>query len=246
VGKTSAAINLAYLAALEGKKTLLWDLDLQGSATYLLGLPAPERKSLKVFHGGKSAVKKRLQPTPYKNLDILPADFSLHELNRHLDKAQKPTIQLRKRLESLRKKYDHIIIDSPSGYSMLSKNVIRAIDLLLIPVLPNALAMDTFETLRKQVKEDSAEDLLVFPFFSMVDRRKQLHREVTGLHVNGTRGFLHASIPYSSKIEQMATEQAPLATFDTRSAAAKAYNALWNEIKTNVGMYERVKQIKMW
>ncbi len=80
----------------------------------------------------------------------------------------------------------------------------------------------------------------------MVDRRKQLHREIIGLHQNGTRGFLHSNIPISSKVEQMAVELAPLLAYDKRSAAAKAYKELWEEISTNINMYERVKKIKMW
>ena len=35
VGKTSTAVNLAYLAACEGRRTLLWDHDPQAAATYI-------------------------------------------------------------------------------------------------------------------------------------------------------------------------------------------------------------------
>lgn len=246
VGKTSTALNLAYLSAHEGKRTLLWDLDLQGSVNFLLGQSAPRKKSIKVIGGSKSTIKKRLQPSRFKGLDVLPADFSLYEIDKRLHATEAPSAQIGKVLDALRKKYDNIIIDSPPGFSILSRSVLKAIDVLLIPVLPTPLAMDAFENLHKQVKKESNGSLLVFPFFSMVDRRKQLHRKITELHLNGKRGFLHTIIPYSSKIEQMAVNRAPLLTFDTRSVAAKAYKSLWSELKTNIGMHARVKKIKMW
>lgn len=246
VGKTSTALNLAFLSAQEGKRTLLWDLDLQGSINFLLGQPSPEKKSIKVFGGGKATVKKRLQPSRFKKLDILPADFSLYDIDKRLNATEAPSTQIGKVLGVLKKRYDTIIIDSPPGFSILSRSILNAIDILLIPVLPSPLAMDAYENLRKQVKKESNGNLLVFPFFSMVDRRKQLHRKITELHLNGKRGFLHTLIPYSSKIEQMAVHKAPLLAFDTRSTAAKAYQALWNELQTNVGMHDRVKKIKMW
>ena len=75
---------------------------------------------------------------------------------------------------------------------------------------------------------------------------KHVHREILELHQNGTRGFLRNNIPFSSNIERMAVELAPLQAYDGRSEASKAYKELWEEIKTNIGMYERVKKIKMW
>lgn len=53
VGKTSAAVKLAYLAALEGARTLLWDLDPQGASTYLF------RVNAKIKGGGRKLVRGR-------------------------------------------------------------------------------------------------------------------------------------------------------------------------------------------
>ena len=50
VGKTSAAVNLAVLAAREGARTLLWDLDPQGASTYLF------RVKPKIKGGGRKLV----------------------------------------------------------------------------------------------------------------------------------------------------------------------------------------------
>jgi len=56
VGKTSAAVNLAALAAAGGERVLLWDLDPQGAATFLL------RVKPKIKGGGRRLVRGRAIP----------------------------------------------------------------------------------------------------------------------------------------------------------------------------------------
>lgn len=54
VGKTTTAVNLAWLAAASGRRTILWDIDPQGSATYILRGEPSERASA-VVRAGQSA-----------------------------------------------------------------------------------------------------------------------------------------------------------------------------------------------
>jgi cellulose biosynthesis protein BcsQ len=104
----------------------------------------------------------------------------------------------------------------------------------------------TYDQLRTHLKQAAHKNLLVAPFFSMVDRRKKLHREVTSLLENGANGYLETNIPYASIVEQMGLRQAPLATYDTRSAATRAYRALWKEIQRMLSLQKRIERIKMW
>ena len=246
VGKTTTAVNLAYQAACEGARTLLWDLDLQGAAGYFLKAGKPASKSIRLFSNGKIESRDCVQPTEYDRLHILPADFSLYKLDRMLSARKRSKSRLQKIITPLKKSFDHIILDCPPGFSLLTLNLFRAATAILVPVIPNPLALENLDLLRRRVKKNASKDLLVFPFFSMVDRRKQLHREIVQLHMNGKRGFLHTQIPYSSQIERMAVKQAPLGAFAGRTEAARAYRALWEELETNIAMYDRVKKIKMW
>lgn len=246
VGKTSTAVNLAYIAAKRGQKTLLWDMDLQGSATLMLHTDARKDKSIRPFASPGKSLKPQIQQTAHKRLHILPADFSLHKLEKKLGEINKPVKAIKKHLASLAGKYDYVFIDCPAGYNQYTQALQQLADVFLIPVIPTPLTLSSYDLFKKQLKKDAKKNLIVFPFFSMIDRRKKLHREVAGLRRNGTTGFLHTQVPYSSKVEQMAVELAPLHTFDTRSAAAKAYNALWDEITNNLEMYARVEKIKMW
>ena len=246
VGKTTTAVNLAYLSAKEGNRTLLWDMDLQGSASLLLQSGTKKAKSVSVFSKEGPDAKSQIQHTSFKNLDLLPADFSLHKLDQEIGDLKKPKKRIKSILQPLSKKYDKIFIDCPAGYTPFIQTLQYIADVFLVPIVPSPLTLKSYEIFKKRLKKRSREKLIVFPFFSMVDRRKQLHREIIGLHKNGTRGFLHTNIPFSSKVERMGVELAPLLSYDMRSAATKAYKKLWEEINTNIGMYERVKKIKMW
>ena len=95
VGKTSTAVNLAYLAAREGRRTLLWDLDPQGAATFLF------RVRPRVKGGGRGLVTRKrpmeaaLKATDFDGLDLLPADFSYRNMDLDLDDTKKRTRRLR-------------------------------------------------------------------------------------------------------------------------------------------------------
>ena len=246
VGKTTTAVNLAYLSAKSGKKTLLWDVDLQGSATLLLHTPNGKVKSVRVLSESPKKAKSHIYDTPFKNLDILPADFSLHKLDHEVRELNKPNKQIKSILATFEKKYDNVFIDCPAGYSSFTQALQQIVDVFLIPIVPSPLTMKSYELFKQRLKKNAKKNLIVFPFFSMVDRRKQLHKEIITLHRNGKRGFLHGHIPASSHVERMAVEMAPLFSFGKNSAAARAYKGLWDEINTNIEMYDRVKKIKMW
>ena len=85
VGKTSAAVNLAYLAARGGARTLLWDLDPQGGSTYLLRVKPKVRGGGRKLVRGKSAIDALIKGTDYDGLDLLPADFSYRHMDLALD-----------------------------------------------------------------------------------------------------------------------------------------------------------------
>ena len=143
VGKTTTAINLAYLCAASGRKTLVWDLDPQSAATYTLGVDAPESElaSAKKLVSGKRELPELIVPTVYDGLDLLPASFSYRKFDIHLSERQNPTERLLKMSRALRENYSALFLDCPPGMSLLSENVLRAADALIIPLLPTPLSV---------------------------------------------------------------------------------------------------------
>ena len=68
VGKTTTAVNLAYLCAAGGRATLLWDLDPQGAATYLLRCEAQEHVSAKKLVAGKRELPELVIPSQHEEI----------------------------------------------------------------------------------------------------------------------------------------------------------------------------------
>ena len=101
VGKTSAAVNIAYFAARDGLRTLLWDLDPQGSATYLFRVKAKVKGGGNALVRGKRTLDDGIKGTDFDQLDLMPADFSYRNLDLDLDSTKRPTDRIRRLLAPL-------------------------------------------------------------------------------------------------------------------------------------------------
>jgi chromosome partitioning protein len=227
VGKTSAAVNLAYLAARDGYRTLLWDLDPQGASTYLF------RVRPKIPGGGRRLVRRKtdvaelIKGTDHDRLDLLPADFSYRHMDLALDAFKRPTSRLARVLEPIREDYDYVFLDCPPSISLVSESVFEAADALLVPIIPATLSARTFEQLLARVDGPQ-----VFGFFSMVDIRKRLHRDlVARLRLAHPAAMLGAAIPTSEEVELMGEERTAVAEIAPTSPAAMAYETLWLDLR---------------
>ena len=230
VGKTSAAVNLAYLASREGWKTLLWDLDPQAAATYLFRIRPRVKGGSKALVHGTRPFDAAIKGTDFANLDLLPADFTYRRMDLLLDAARKPTRQLSRLLEPLARDYDVVFLDCPPSVSLVSENVLHAADTLIVPIIPTTLCTRTLDQLTGFVGSLEAHQPSILAFFSMVDRRKRLHRDIVE-HLPAERtDIATAAIPAMSLIEQMAVRRAPLPVFSPRSEATRCYQKLWEEI----------------
>jgi chromosome partitioning protein len=232
VGKTSAAVNLAYLASLEGSRTLLWDLDPQAASTYLF------RVKPKVSGGarrllGRRGVEKLIRGTDFERLDLVPADFSYRHMDLKLGAFKRPGRRLARVLAPLRSRYDFIFLDCPPSISLVSESVFEASDALLVPIIPATLSARTFEPLSRLVRDGPT----VLAFFSMVDVRRALHHEVMAeLRSSAPTEILGAGIPVSEEIERMGVERDVVASFAPESPAATAYRALWLDIRRRLAV----------
>jgi chromosome partitioning protein len=231
VGKTAAAVNLSYLSAQEDKRVLLCDLDPQGSASYYFRIKPEIKSGLKPLLKGKKKADKNIKATDYTNLDLLPSDFSFRMMDIFLDNLKKSKSRLKDILKTFKNDYDYIFIDCPPNITLVSENIFHASDILLIPVIPTTLSARTFEKLLSFLEQEKLKKLKVVSFFSMVEKRKNLHRESMDLLIKNYPHFLKTIIPYSAAVEKMGVYRAPLGCFNQKSVPAQQYLALWNELK---------------
>ena len=232
VGKTSAAVNLAYLAARDGASTLLWDLDPQGASTYLLRVKPRVKGGGRRLVWGKTEVERTIKGSDHDRLDLLPADFSYRHMDLHLDATKRPERRLAKVLAPLGPEYDFVFLDCPPSISLVSEGVFGAADALLIPLLPAVLSARTLE----QIDEVAGDRTQRLPFFSMVDSRKRMHRDVMENFVTHRDEMLRTVVPLAADVERMAQFRAPLEEFAPRGGAAVAFRELWKEIRERLGV----------
>ncbi|MEO7982023.1 MAG: ParA family protein [Sporichthyaceae bacterium] len=230
VGKTSTAVNLAYLAAASGRRTLIWDLDPQGAATFLFRVKPRVKGGGRALVSGRRPVDEAIKATDFVLLDLLPADFSYRNMDLELDDAKKRTRRLDQLLSGVADDYDIVFLDCPPSASLVSENVLRAADVLLVPLIPATLSLRTFDQLTRFVADSPKPRPEVVAFFSMADRRKRLHRDVIEAIPRDRGRVADTVVPSLALIEQMAEQRAPVPAFAPGSRAARCYEQLWAEV----------------
>lgn len=231
VGKTASSVNLAYLSALNGYSTLLWDLDPQGASSYYFRVKPKIKGGRERVLSKKKPLDNLIKGSDFPNLDLLPADFSYRHLDVSLNEKRHPTQLLKKIMQPLTEEYEHVYLDCPPSISILSENIFRAADALLVPVIPTTLSLRTLKQLHDFCGGQGLGNIRIRPFFSMVDQRRQLHKQILlGMRTQYPEIF-SAFVPYAADIERMGIERAPVMDYAPEdSPSVQAYQRLWNEL----------------
>ena len=259
VGKTAAAVNLAHLAARGGARTLLWDLDPQGAASFHLRIRPKLGGGVRRLVKRKNRLADAVKASDFAGLDVIPADPSLCRLAFELNDLGDPLARVGRLLRPLRDGYDLIFMDCAPGLSLVSDAVLRASDLVLVPIIPTPLSLRACAQLldhagakahqgakaRQDAKaqqdakarkttearrDAEAHEATIMPFFSMADRRRRLHRDLMIEFADRSPECSRIFIPYATEVEQMGRRRLPLAAFAPSSAPARAFEQLWDHV----------------
>jgi cellulose biosynthesis protein BcsQ len=207
----------------------LWDLDSQGASSYYFNVKPEVKGGTKKLFKTKE-IGKLVRETDIEHLDLLPADFSYRHMDLFLDGEKKPKKRMSEFLGRFEDDYDVLFLDCPPSFSLVSENVFNSADVMLVPLIPTTLSLRTYEQIMEYVGEHKKLNLKLMPFFSMVDKRKKLHLDITTDSENRITGVLRTAIPYLSIIENMGIHRAPVGAFAPRSDAAAIFDTLWTEV----------------
>jgi len=231
VGKTAASVNLAYALAASGLRTLLCDLDPQGASSFYFRIKPSKKLSEADFFKDVEKFTNAIRGSDYDNLDILPANMSFRDFDVFLSRMRNSRSRLKKALKAVKKDYDVVLLDCPPSISVLSENVFKSADAILVPVIPTTLSQRTFEQLVAFFKDARLPVQKLHGFFSMTQGVKKLHVDtVDAMRAQYKRRFLQTQIPFASDVERMGIQRAPVMATSPGSQASKAYQALCDEL----------------
>lgn len=231
VGKTTLAVDMAWRSAVRSKhSTLLWDLDPQGGAGWLLGLADSSDSSAASVFRKDANPADLIVASRYPGLSVLRADESMRSLPATLARIGK-----RKRMARtaalLSADYDRIIVDCPPVLNEISEQVFAAADLLIVPLPPSPLSARALPMIQAEILAHHPRHPPILPVLSMYDARRKLHRDVLSGFAAGW-----PVIPMSSQIEQTAARRAPIGTFAATSDINARLQRLWDGIESKLAM----------
>jgi chromosome partitioning protein len=153
VGKTTTAVNVAAGLARRGRKTLLVDLDSQGSASVSLGAGHDDLKpsSAEVLFG-ETPIEQAIRSTNREKVDLVTGSLDLANADVRLKQKKNGQNRLREVLDSVKERYQTIIVDCAPSTSILSVNALVAADAFIVPVAPSYLALEGIVSLGKTVR----------------------------------------------------------------------------------------------
>ena len=244
VGKTTTAVNLAAALSLKGKKILLIDLDPQGNATSGLGFDQDSRK-INIYHVliGHAVLADIIKPSKTPGLDIAPSNSDLYGAEVELASDYLRSTRLKAHIETVRGRYDFVLIDCPPSLGLLTVNALAASDSLVIPLQAEYYAMEGLSQLLHTVELVRAglnprleiEGIVITMFDGRTNLCHQVEQEIRGYFSNKV---FDAHIPRNVRLSEAPSFGVPIFDYDPESKGAASYQALADEFLARNGAAE--------
>ena len=233
VGKTTTAVNLAYLASSAKQNTVLWDWDPQGAASWYFDLEAGKKNAISLINKGE-AIGELQRNTLYPGLTVIPADLSLRTIDVELAEVGGARRLIKKLMKPIGDENEYLIFDCPPTITPSIETILGEVDLVLVPIIPSPLSIRATSQVIDFFAKKKIAPKKIIGFFNMVDLRRNIHKETIRQSKQLPFDVMRTFVPMDSAAEKMSQIRAPLSSYTTVGRATLAYQKLWREIKRNV------------
>ena len=236
VGKTTTSINLAAALAEKGKKVLLIDSDPQGNATSGVGVDKNQvETTIYDLILGEKEIQDCIEYTEFENLHLIPSNVDLAAAEIELIGINEKEFIIKKAVETIRDRYDFIIIDCPPSLNLLTINAMTTADTVLVPIQCEYYALEGLSQVLKTVnlvqKKLNPALEVEGVVFTMYDSRTNLSLEVVENvkeHLN--ENIYKTIIPRNIRLAEAPSYGMPINLYDPKSTGASAYQRLADEV----------------
>jgi chromosome partitioning protein len=245
VGKTTTAVNVATVLAGTGRSVLLIDLEADMNASISLGVrPVDVRPSI-----AELLLRDRHSPDAVRkiaglpNLHLITGAPALAQMDEALRNVRQPERRLGDAIRPLSRVFDVVVIDAPSGFSLLSLSVPGVADYLIVPIRAEYLSLESLAHFLRWYRDHraarKATAKIAGILLTRVDHGRQATREIIDIiRVHNRRGVFRTEIPEDPRAAEAPSHGIPLVRY-SRSRASQAYRALVAELGTRIRQLAR-------
>lgn len=236
VGKTTTTINLSACLAEQGQKVLVIDVDPQGNTTSGLGIDKNNTENtVYELMLGEASIDDCIYKSVMDDLDVIPSNVNLAGAEIDLIDIDDREYILKKIVNSLKEKYDFILLDCPPSLSMLTVNAMTAANTVLVPIQCEYYALEGLSQLIRTinlVKQKLNPELEIEGVvFTMYDARTNLSLQVVeNVKANLKQTVYKTIIPRNIRLAEAPSHGLPINLYDPKSAGAESYRLLAEEV----------------
>ena len=241
--KTTTCENLGIGLAQNGKKVLLVDCDPQGSLPIALGNHWPDEMEPTLA----DMMERIIRDDPVlpcegvlshpEGVDLIPGNIALSGLEASLVNVMSRETVLKQYLDTLKDRYDYILLDGSPSLGMLTINMLAAADSVLVPVQAQYLSAKGLEQLLSTVgkikRQINPKLRIEGVLLTMVDGRTNYSKEIAGL-IRETYGkkirIYDTPIPRSVRAAEISAEGKSIYRHDPKGKVAEAYRQLTKDV----------------
>ncbi len=234
VAKTTTSINVAASWSKMGKKVLLVDLDPQSSATHSIFGEREFESTVYDVLVNRVEAKQAIYSSKDFGFDVMPAEILLSGVDIQLAAHYGRERLLKKAIDTVKRKYDVVIVDCSPSLGLLTVNALLASKEVIIPICPEyfslkgiELILDTINNLRTGLGHKVEVRGIVITRYR--------NRKITNDVIQKVRDEIGVKvfsnyIPDNISVEEAHHRHVPVNKYAPSSKGAKAYAALSEEL----------------